>query len=121
MANKRTFKKFVDALGASVVEEMMIAYYNVEGADRKMISEAVGTVLDAVENAKSNSNVYFDKGIKAFEDKKQYSAEKKKFFVALFNKIYSDFDGEVQMALKKFNGALPAAVKEAQKKAVNEA
>ena len=121
MANKREFKKFADALGASLVEEMMIAYYNVEGADRQAISEAVGTVLDAVDNAKNNSNVYFDRGAKAFENKKEYGAEKRKFFKALFNKIIGDFNAEVSSALKKFNGALPAEVKEAQKKVAAEA
>ena len=34
MANKREFKKYVDALGASIIDEMISAYHNVKGVDR---------------------------------------------------------------------------------------
>lgn len=115
MANKREFKKYVDALGASVIEEMMVAYYNVEGADRKAIEEGVGRVIEAIENAKNNSNVYFDRGPKSFADMKEYSQEKRKFFSSLFNKIENDFNEEVEGAIKVFNGAIPESVKKAQK------
>lgn len=118
MPNKREFKKYADALGASVVEEMMIAYYNVEGADKDAISEAVGKVLGAIEKAKDNANVYFDRGPKSFADHKEYSAAKRKFFRSLFNKIESDFDAEVNEAIKQFNNALPESYKTAQKEAV---
>lgn len=117
MPNKREFKKFADALGSSVIEEMMISYYNVEGADKKAISEAVGKVLTAIEAAKNNANVYFDKGHRAFNDVKEYSTEKRKFFKALFNKIESDFGAQIDEALKQFNAALPESYKAAQKEA----
>lgn len=120
MANKREFKKYADAVGASIVENMMIAYYNVEGVDRKGVGEAVGMVLAAIEKAKNNSNVYFDKGHKAFADMKEYSVEKRKFFRVLFDKIVKDFDADVQAALKVYNAALPESVKAEQKKAVAE-
>ena len=119
MPNKREFKKYADALGASVIEEMMVAYYNVEGADRKAIADAVGKVLAAIEEAKNNSNVYFDRGVKAFPDHKEYSKAKKAFFRALFNKIESDFSAQVEDAVKAFNAALPEAYKAAQKEAAN--
>lgn len=119
MPNKREFKKYVDALGASIVEEMMVAYYNVEGADKKAIGNAVGTVLDAVEDAKDKANVYFDRGVKSFESAKEYGVEKRKFFKALFHKISTDFSGEIDSAIKTFNAALPEKVKEAQKAAAN--
>ncbi|MDE6329594.1 MAG: hypothetical protein K2L83_02660 [Muribaculaceae bacterium] len=118
MPNKREFKKYVDAVGASIVENMMVAYYNVEGADRKAIGQAVGIVLDAIETAKDNSNIYFDRGPRAFADAKEYGAEKRKFFRSLFNKIEKDFDEAVNNALKVYNAALPASVKEEQKREV---
>lgn len=118
--NKREFKKYVDALGASIVEEMMIAFYNVEGADRQLIGNAVGKVLDATEEARANSNVKFDRGPKAFENHKEYSKAKAAFFRQLFNKIYKDLDEAINSALKDFNAALPESVKKAQKEAVNE-
>lgn len=119
MPNKREFKKYADALGASVVEEMMVAYYNVEGADRNAIAKAVGKVLQAIEEAKDNSNVYFDRGVKAFPDPKEYSKAKREFFRALFNKIESDFGAKIDDAVKDFNAALPESYKAAQKEAAN--
>ena len=66
MANKREFKKYADALGASVIDEMISAYYNVKNADRDKIAESMQKVLGAIGKAKNNSNVYFDRGPKAF-------------------------------------------------------
>lgn len=117
MPNKREFKKYVDALGASVIEEMMVAYYNAEGADREAISVAVGKVISAIEDAKCKANIFFDRGPKAFASMKEYSKEKRDFFRALFYKIESEFGAEVHSALKDFNGALPESVKKAQKEA----
>ena len=73
MANKREFKKYVDAIGASVIDEMIAAYYNVEKADKDKIAEAMQKVLCAIGRAKNNSNVTFDRGEKAFGDKKKSS------------------------------------------------
>lgn len=118
MPNKREFKKFADALGASVVEEMMVAYYNVEGADKNAISDAVGKVLEAIESAKNNANVFFERGPKSFADHKEYATAKRNFFRSLFNKIEDDFNNEINEAVKQFNEALPESYKAAQKEAV---
>ncbi len=119
MVNKRDFKKYVDALGASVIEEMMFAYYNIEGADRKGISSAVGKALAAVENAKNNANRFFDRGAKSFADHKEYAAAKRNFFRQLFQKIEKDFNDQINESIKEFNAALPESVKQAQKATVN--
>lgn len=118
MVNKREFKKYVDALGSSVAQEMMLAYYNVEGIDGKATGEAVQKVIAAVEEAKCNANRYFDRGPRAFADRKEYAVAKRNFFRALFQKIEKDFNGEINAALKQFNAALPEEVKQAQKEAV---
>ena len=107
MANKREFKKYVDALGASVIDEMVVSYYNVKGADRDKISEAIEATLGAIGKAKNNANVFFDKGAKAFESPEEYSKAKKSFFRTLFNKIENEFGEDVNKALKLFNKALP--------------
>lgn len=120
MCNKREFKKYVDALGATVVEEMMIQFYNEEKADKQAIASAVGNLLAATDNARKNANVTFDKGPRAFADLKEYSKAKKQFYRALFNKISKEFSEEVKNAVKVLNASLPAEVKEAQKKAVAE-
>lgn len=118
MANKREFKKYVEAIGASACNSMMETYYSVESADKDAISKAIEKVLGATAAARANANVFFDKGAKAFADRKEYSKAKSEFFVKLFDKINSDFTKEIDAALKMFNEAVPADVKEAQKKAV---
>lgn len=119
MVNKREFKKQVDALGASVIDEMVSSFYNVEGADKDKITEAIQEVLGAVGAAKSHANIFFDKGVKAFESKKEYADEKKKFFRALFDKIETEFNERVNSALKTFNSALPESVKAHNKEVAN--
>lgn len=117
MANKREFKKFVDALGASVCDEMMYSYYNVEGADKKAISAAIEKVILAINRARENSNIFFDKGVKAFDDKKAYAKAKEEFFKALFHKVSTEFSAELDNALKDFNAALPESEKAKNKAA----
>lgn len=119
MANKRELKKYVEALGSAVANEMMVAYYNVEGIDSDAVASAIQTIIGAVAEAKGNCNRRFDRGVKAFADRKEYRRAKGAFFRALFNKIESDFDAKMEAALKTFNGALPEAYRQAQKEAAN--
>ncbi len=119
MANKREFKKFVGALGSSVCDEMTYAYYNVEGADKEAIANAIEKVIIAIEKARANSNIFFDKGHKAFPDMKAYAKEKENFFKALFKKVSKEFTADLDEALKQFNAALPESEKSKNKAAVN--
>lgn len=118
MANKRDFKKYAEAVGASAIEAMTATYYNVEGADKDAIAKAIEQVLGAVGAAQSHANVFFDKGRKAFDSDKEYAKAKADFFKALFNKINSDFSAEIDAALKTFNAAIPQKAKEENKQAV---
>ena len=118
MANKRTFKKAVNTMSAAICEEMMFAFVNEPKADQKKISEAVGQVLEASESALDNSNVKFDRGVKAFASLADYSKAKADFFKALFNKIISDYNTAISVAMKTFNEALPQEVKDQQKASV---
>lgn len=120
MANKRDFKKSVEAVGSAVCDEMMAAYYNIDGADKDAITKAIGKVVASTVKAKDNANIFFDKGVKAFESPKEYSKAKDTFFKALFNKIHTEFGEEINAALQEFNKALPESVKEANKQAVAE-
>ena len=90
MSNKREFKKYVEAVGASACETMMSAYYNVESVDKAEVEKAMGMVLGAVGVARANSNVSFDKGPKAFENHAEYAKAKQAFsksFLPRFQKI----------------------------------
>lgn len=113
--NKQQFKKAAEAVGASICNEMMTVYYNEKGVDQDKISRAVAKVLGATAAAKSNANVFFDKGRKAFASDQEYSKAKHEFFKKLFNKIHEDFNKEISDALKLFNEAVPQAVKDANK------
>lgn len=115
MANKREFKKYVDALGASVIDEMVSSYYNVKNIDRDKVAKGIEIVLAAIGKAKNNANVFFDRGPKAFADRKEYTKAKENFFKSLFNKIETEFSEEVNLGLKEFNEALPAEVREQNK------
>lgn len=120
MANKRDFKKYADAVGASACEAMMNTYYAVEGVDKNVISEAIEQVLCAVASARSNADITFDKGVKAFASPAEYSKAKKEFYKKLFVKINADFASNLDKAIKTFNAAIPAEAKEELKKAVAE-
>lgn len=120
MANKREFKKYVEAVGASACEAMMVTYYNEEGVNQAEIAKAIEQVLGAVGAARSNADITFDKGVKAFDNLKDYSVAKKNFYKKLFDKINEDFNSQLDAAVKTFNAAIPQNVKEEYKKAVAE-
>ena len=115
MANKREFKKYVEAVGASACDGMMEVYYTVDNAEKNEIAKAIEKVLGAVASARANSNVFFDKGAKAFADRKEYGKAKKEFFNKLFTKINGDFTKELDEALRIFNGAIPQGMKDHNK------
>lgn len=116
MANKREFKKYVDTLSSSIYNEMMISYCNTEGIDKDKVSEAITRVLKAMETARMHSNIFFDKGARAFDNKKEYSKAKHEFMKKIFNKISKEYTDEIDAALKIFNAAIPENVKEENKK-----
>jgi len=113
--NKQEFKKAVEAMGASICDEMMSVYYNEAGVDRDKIAAAVAKVLNATETARCNANIYFDRGVKSFADRKEYNKAKHEFFKKMFAKNSEDFSAAIDAALKEFNAAVPQAVKDANK------
>lgn len=118
--NKREFKKYADALGASVIDEMTAAYYNVAGIDRDKVAQAIEVTLGAVGKARSNANVTFDRGPKAFESPAEYTKARTLFYRNLFDKVETEFSEEINQALKLFNAAYPAEEKERNKQYANE-
>lgn len=116
MANKRDFKKYVTAVCAAVSEDMMDAYYNVDGIDQNVVDDAVIDILKAGEIAIMLSNTKFDKTAKAFPNG-GYHAAKRSFNRGVYRKANKEFADAVNAAVKKFNAAVPAAVK-AQNKTI---
>ncbi|MCH5227485.1 MAG: hypothetical protein J1F16_06710 [Muribaculaceae bacterium] len=115
--NKRDFKKYVESVGDSACSSMVDVYETVENVDKVKVANAVEKVIAAVAAAKSNADVTFDKGVKAFDSLAEYSKEKKNFYRALFKKIYEDFYKDLDEAVKEFNSAVPEDVKEENKQA----
>lgn len=115
--NKQDFKKCIETAGASICNEMMAVYYNVSDVDRDKIASAVAKVLRATAIAKSNANIYFERGSKGFSDMKEYKKAKREFFKKLFAKNTEDFNTSISAALKEFNEAVPQSVKDANKNA----
>lgn len=115
--NKRDFKKGVEAIGDSACAQMVEVFETVDNVDKAKVANAVEKVISAVAAAKSNADVTFDKGVKAFENLGAYSKAKKNFFRQLFAKINEDFLKELDEAVKEFNSAVPEEVKAENKAA----
>lgn len=117
MANKREFKKYVEAVGDSACASMVDVFETVENIDKAKVADAVEKVISAVAAAKSNADVTFDKGVKAFANLKEYSKAKQDFYKSLFKKVNDDFYNDLDEALKLFNSAVPEEVKQENKEA----
>lgn len=113
--NKRNFKKYVESVGDSACESMVDVFETQKDIDQAKVAEAVEKVITAVAAAKTNADITFDKGVKAFDNLLEYSKAKKGFYRQLFKKIYDDFYKELDDAVKLFNSAVPAEVKAANK------
>lgn len=118
MANKREFKKSVEALCAALVDEMSMSYYMAADKDRDLISEAITKVLNAMEVARKDSNVLFKKGVRDFDNIAAYNEAKKKFYKENYDNAIAKFNDSIGEALKDYNKAIPETEKEANKASV---
>ncbi len=115
MANKREFKKYINTVSDNIISDMTYACYSVKDANKDLIEQAVIEVLKAGATAIMKSNVKFDKTRRAFDNQHDYLKAKDSFFHNMYRTINKEFAAAVNDAVKKFNSAVPAAVKEAQK------
>ncbi|MCH5241030.1 MAG: hypothetical protein J1F67_01210 [Muribaculaceae bacterium] len=115
--NKRDFKKYVESVGDSALAQMVDVTESVDNVDKAKVADAIEKVISAVAAAKTNADVTFDKGVKAFDNIVAYSKAKKAFFKQLFTKINEDFYKELDAAVKEFNSAVPEEVKAENKAA----
>lgn len=107
MANKREFKKSVDALSSAIVDEMMASYYNEKAADRDKISSAITKVLGAMQTARLDVNKAFNRSAKEFENIKAYNKAKAEFNKEKFNQAVENFNTTIGDALKDYNEGMP--------------
>ena len=116
--NKRDFKKYVENVGDSACASMVDIYETVENVDKVKVANAVEKVIGAVAAAKTNADITFDKGVKAFNNIVEYSKAKKAFYRQLFKRINDEFLSSLDEAVKEFNEAVPEEVKKENKAAL---
>ena len=107
MANKREFKKSVDALSAALVDEMMASYYNVKDADREKISQAIAKIVGAMGKARKDTGKLFGKGVKEFESLAAYNKAKARHNKDKYNAAIADYNQALSEALKAYNEGMP--------------
>lgn len=107
MANKRDFKKSVEALSSALVDEMMASYYNVKEADREKISSAISRIISAMGKAKKDSNKLFGKGVKDFESMAAYNQAKALHNKEKFKNAIAEYNNALGEALKSYNEGMP--------------
>lgn len=108
MANKRQFKKSLDALSSALVNEMMASLYNVKEADSKKINEAISKIASAMVKAKKDSNVLFGKGMKEFASIEEYNKAKAEHSKAKYHEAIAAYNEALSEALKAYNEGMPA-------------
>ena len=107
MANKRQFKKSLDALSSALVDEMMASYYNVKDADREKISQAIYKVIGAMGKAKRDTGKLFGKGIKEFENLAAYNKAKSAHTKQKYTAAIAGYNEALSDALKAYNEGIP--------------
>lgn len=107
MANKRQFKKSLDALSSALVEEMMASLYNVKEADSKKINEAISKIAGAMLKAKKDSNVLFGKGMKEFADIVAYNKAKSEATKQKYKEAVAKYNEALSEAMKAYNEGMP--------------
>lgn len=115
MANKRIFKKYVNNVTATLINDMMATTYMFEGIDKDAVDKAIINLVKGNESALLKANVKFDKTLKGFESSKLYHQAKAKFYHDLYKKINKEFKECVNESLATFNNAFPAELKESLK------
>ena len=111
MANKRDFKKSVEALSSALVDEMMASYYNEKDADRDKISQAITKVVAAMEKAKKETNKLFGKSAKEFEHLGAYNKAKAQSTKEKYDAAIANYNEALGQALSAYNEGMPKSDK----------
>ena len=107
MANKREFKKSVEALSSALVDEMMASYYNEKEANREKISEAITHVVAAMGRARQAASQLFGKGVKEFDNLAAYNKAKAKHTKEKYREAIASYNEALGKALAAYNEGMP--------------
>lgn len=121
MANKRDLKKVINNVCADLATECLIAARYVQGVEPEKMDAVVGKLADLQAGALASISFAFDKVPSDFENLREYHKAKSAYFRKAYNSLREKFSDRVQEIVKEMNAALPAEVKEANKKAAAKA
>lgn len=107
MANKRDFKKSLEALSSALVDEMMASYYNEKNADREKISQAITKIVGAMGKARKDTSKLFGKGVKEFENVAAYNKAKAAHTKEKYDAAIANYNEALGEALKAYNEGMP--------------
>ena len=117
MANKRDLKKQIKIICEDIATECMFAADYVKDVDAETMYGIVGKIANLHQTALSHASFAFDKVPADFESMREYHKARASYFKKAYSSLRDKFNSHVQDIVKKMNAALPAQVKEANKKA----
>lgn len=109
--NKRTLKKEIRLICGSMAAECVMAIIDIPGADREKFDDCIRSIAELQTNVLRLVNLSFPRSASSFESKKEYAAEKSKYYKASFRKLKADFNHRLEEIIKDMNSALPADFK----------
>lgn len=116
MANKRDLKKEIQYVCGDIAAECLIAKNFVKGVDKEKLNNIVGKVADLQISALDAVSFSFDKLPKDFENGAAYNKARYTYFRKAYTTLREKFYAKINELVKEMNSALPAEVKENNKK-----
>lgn len=107
MANKRQFKKSVEALSSALVSEMMASLYEEKATDAAKVNDAISKIAAAMVKVRKDTNKLFGKGLKEFANVAEYNKAKSQFTKEKYDKAIADYNEALSEALKLYNEGMP--------------
>jgi hypothetical protein len=120
MANKRQLKKFIRNVCGDIATEILVSSYCDNRINRQDVNVIVCDIADLQAESISNCSFSFDKAARDFENKALYRKARQAYFKAAYAQLHNKFNEGIKAVVKAMNQALPAEVKEENKKAAAE-
>ncbi len=119
MANKRNLKKNIEYVCADIVGECLFAQDAFEGIDVAKMDEVIFKVALLQDSAIKKISVNYDKQPKDYKSNpSEYRKGRRVYFKAVEKAIAEYVRDGIDAIVKEMNSLLPAAQREANKKAI---
>jgi hypothetical protein len=120
MANKRQLKKFVRNVCGDLATEILVSSYCDNRINRDNVNVIVCDIADLQAETIAHCSFSFDKSARDFENKADYRKARYAYNRQAYKQLLNKFNEGVKAVVKSMNQALPAEVKEENKKAAAE-